>query len=172
MRRLALISALALTACDSKPSKPVEPAAVPTPPVPQEVVPVKVADSLEVSLVPSKSAYPLGKGMELRLRVRNPTTKPLRFCTYHTLFEGLRNDIFDVTGPAGDVKYRGMMAKRAPPTEEDYLSLAPGAQVDSQPVDLGEGYAFDKAGKYTVVFPGGGISGLGASAPLELTVTE
>ncbi len=166
MRHLVL-AAFVLMGCQSKTPAPATPVVV-APPV-QEVVPVKVADSLEVTLLAVSKAFIAGQPVELRMKVRNPTTKPLRFCTYHTLFEGLRNDVLDVTGPSGEVEYRGMMAKRAPPGPEDFLSLAPGAEVESRTVDVSEGYAFT-AGKFSVVFPGGSISELAASAPLVLQV--
>ena len=124
-------------------------------------------EGLEVTLV-AGAAPAAGQPVTLRLRVKNPTGAPLRFCTYHTLFEGLRNDILDVRRPDGSkLPYRGMMAKRAPPGPKDFLTVPPGGEALSEAVDVSEGYPFS-AGAYSVVFTGSDISGLPASAALSL----
>jgi len=133
------------------------------------VVPVKVSETLDVTLLPAAS-FAAGSPIELRMRVKNSTGKPQKFCTYHTLFEGLRNDIFDVKNADGTkLDYRGMMAKRAPPGDDDFITLAPGEERTSNPVDISEGYAFS-SGAFTVMFSGGAISELPASAPLIIIV--
>ncbi len=132
-------------------------------------VPAKLSETLDVTLLPADS-FTVGKPIEFRMRVKNSTGKPQKFCTYHTLFEGLRNDLFLVKRTDGTViDYRGMMAKRAPPGDDDFITLAPGEERVSKPVDLGEGYAFD-SGAFTVMFPGNGISELPASAPVIVVV--
>lgn len=126
-------------------------------------------DALEVTLLPA-DALTAGQPIALRMQVKNPTPKPQKFCTYHTLFEGLRNDLFEVKRADGSaLEYRGMMAKRAPPDADDFITLAPGEARTSDAVDVSEGYAFTP-GTFTVVFTGGSISGLPASKPLSLTV--
>lgn len=172
MRISALAVALLFCACSSK--TVVDAGAPPvkeTPAVketPVEPAPGK-AGVLEVTLT-GGDAHLAGKPIKLRMRVKNPTGAPLRFCRYHTLFEGLRNDIFDVKRADGsELEYRGMMAKRAPPGPEDYVTVAPGEEVVSDEVDVSEGYPFT-AGTHSIVFPGGGISGLPPSAPLDIDV--
>lgn len=105
------------------------------------------------------------------LEVTNTSGAKAEFCTYHTPFEGIRNDIFVVERDGEELPYRGMMAKRAPPTKKDHRTLKPGASITSEAVDLSETYAL-KSGTYTVRFRGGGVSGLPDSAPIELVVAE
>ncbi len=126
-------------------------------------------DSLEVTLLPA-DALTAGKPIELRMRVKNSTSTPQKFCSYHTLFEGLRNDLFEVKRADGsELEYRGMMAKRAPPDADDFITLAPGEARTSEAVDVSEGYAFTP-GTFSVVFTGGSISGLPASKPITVSV--
>lgn len=166
MRGLLVVVAVVFSAC---PSKSVFPDAGPL--VVKEtapMVPVKKT-TLEVTLLPAEGLT-AGKPIQFRQRVRNSTGVELKFCRYHTLFEGLRNDVLDVKNGDGiDLDYRGMMAKRAPPGPEDFITVAPGAEVVSEWVDVSEGYAFT-AGKFTVVFPGGGISELPSSSSIVVEV--
>lgn len=122
------------------------------------------ADGLVVTLLPGPTPT------SVILQVQNPTSTTKTFCDYHTPFEGLRNDIFEVGGAGGvALDYRGMMAKRAPPGDDDFLDVTAGQGRTSDPVDLLEGYALT-AGTWTVRFSGNAISGLPASTTLTLTV--
>jgi hypothetical protein len=122
------------------------------------------AEGLVVTLLPGPSAT------SVIMRVENPTATTKTFCDYHTPFEGLRNHLFEVRGADGVVvDYRGMMAKRAPPGDDDFLDVPAGGSRQSDPVDLREGYALT-TGTWTVRFAGNSISGLPASTTLTLTV--
>lgn len=109
------------------------------------------------------------EGTQVTLEVANTSDEKAEFCTYHTPFEGIRNNIFVVERKGEELPYRGMMAKRAPPTKKDHRKLKPGSSVTSDPVDLAEVYELKK-GSYTVRFRGGGVSGLPDSEPIELVV--
>lgn len=125
---------------------------------------VIAAEGLVVALLPGPGAT------SVIMRVTNPTSSTRTFCDYHTPFEGLRNHLFTVTSSAGDVlDYRGMMAKRAPPRDEDFVDVPAGGVIDSRAIDLLEGYALS-TGTWQVVFDGNGVSGLPSSSPLTLTV--
>jgi hypothetical protein len=109
------------------------------------------------------------RGVEVLVRVTNTSQKSQRFCNYHTPFEGFRNNFISITDAQGnEVPYRGMMAKRAAPTRDDYLTLAPGKSEEAR-VDLRDAYALPP-GRYTVHFTGGDISGLPDSTPITLDV--
>lgn len=128
------------------------------------------AAALQVTLLPSTLRVAAGAPVPLQMQVHNPTAQPVTFCTYHTLFEGLRNNLFVVETDAGvAVDYGGMMAKRAPPSSSDYRTLKAGETIVSDAVNIGEAYAL-KTGRYRVTFEGNGISGLSASAPVVVDV--
>lgn len=96
----------------------------------------------------------------LVLTVSNPTEQTQQFCQYHTPFEGIANDILRVVDAHGqELDYRGMMKKRAPPTESDYVQLNPKLER-SVSFDPSLPYGMDASGRYTVQFKGSGISGL------------
>ncbi len=101
--------------------------------------------------------------------IENPTDAPRTFCDYHTPFEGIRNRIFVIRGAdGGELEYQGMMAKRAPPDDEDYITLASGASR-SATVDLRSAYDLSP-GAYEVHFYGSGICGLPDSEPITIEV--
>jgi peptidyl-Lys metalloendopeptidase len=109
-------------------------------------------------------------GTTVSMTVSNTTGARKIFCTYHTPFEGIRNEIFEVTNAGGDeIPYAGMMAKRAAPGPEDYVTLANGA-FESAEVDLTDGYDLETPGDYTVKFAGNMISGLEESNEVRVTV--
>jgi len=130
------------------------------------------AAALQVTLLPSTLSVVAGAPVPLQMQVHNPTTKPVTFCTYHTLFEGLRNNLFVVQSDAGvAVDYRGMMAKRAPPSSSDYRTLKAGETIVSDAVNIGDGYALT-TGRYRIAFEGNGISGLSASPAIVVDVAS
>lgn len=105
--------------------------------------------------------------LSLRLLVENPTDGRRQFCSYHTPFEGIRNDIFEVRDAQGnELQYQGKMAKRAAPGKGDFVLLKAGA---SKSVDFSLEDAYDFAsGKYTIQFRGTDISMLPSSNTVTL----
>ncbi|HEY1097430.1 MAG TPA: hypothetical protein VGF99_00825 [Myxococcota bacterium] len=132
--------------------------------------PMAVAQTtLTTTLIVETSTPVAGGPLLVRQQVTNTTSTAQRFCTYHTLFEGLRNDILAVSVEGRAVDYRGIMAKRAPPTAKDFIVVAPGETKTSDPVDVSAGYPLP-AGEVTVTFTGNGISGLPAGTPTIVQV--
>lgn len=126
------------------------------------------AEGLVVRVDPPETFASEGPAL-LTFTVANPTDRARVFCTYHTPFEGIRNDIFVVTAAGAEVPYRGMMAKRAAPGPEDFLVMPPGSARQAQ-VDLREGYALPP-GLVTVAYRGTAISGLPDSNTATVAVT-
>lgn len=104
----------------------------------------------------------------LAFTVHNPTDADRTFCTYHTPFEGLRNDILVVRRSGRRVPYAGIMAKRAPPGPDDFRTLAAGESA-SVSFALTDGYALEP-GTYNVLFAGNDVSGLPPSSSVILTL--
>jgi hypothetical protein len=109
-------------------------------------------------------------GNAVALTVENTGVDKGMFCTYHTPFEGIRNDIFIVERDGGaELPYRGKMAKRVPPGPQDHRTLKAGAKAGPVTVDLTEAYGLS-SGTYSVRYRGTGIAGLPSSNPVRLVV--
>ena len=124
--------------------------------------------TVELAALPS---YNHDAPVDVVTLVHNAGTERGTFCTYHTPFEGIRNDIFEVERGPGTLDYRGMLAKRAPPGPKDHLTLAPGMSSRRATVDLREGYEL-VPGAYRVRFAGNAISGLSASNWVEFSIVR
>jgi hypothetical protein len=102
-----------------------------------------------------------GNPITLKFTVRNPSSKELKFCKWHTPFEGFIAAFLDITDANGTAaQYKGAMAKRImPPPEESYIKVPAGDSVSVE-IDLLKGYNITTPGKYKVVYQAGGMSGL------------
>ncbi|MRG44129.1 protease [Chitinophaga sp. SYP-B3965] len=102
-----------------------------------------------------------GSPILLKFTVRNPSAQELKFCKWHTPFEGFMGMFLDITDASGtNAQYKGIMAKRImPPPEEAYIKVLAGDSVSVE-IDLLKGYNITAPGKYKVVYQAGGMSGL------------
>lgn len=128
---------------------------------PTSTLPTLSTEGLQILLADARPG-------ELTFTVNNPTDGPRTFCTYHTPFEGLRNDILVVRASGQRVPYAGIMAKRAPPGPNDFRTLAPGEQASASFL-LADGYTLDP-GTYNVLFAGNAPSGLPASPAVIVSI--
>lgn len=83
--------------------------------------------------------------------LRNEGTTDVLVLARQTPLEGFLGDLFEVTLAGRRLDYRGPVVKRGPPTEAEFVLLAPGADAHAT-VDLLEGYDLAQAGRYTVRF--------------------
>jgi len=84
--------------------------------------------------------------------VTNTHSHPTSFCVYNTPAEGIRGRILEVrrTDPnPKEIEYRGIMVKRAPPTAENYLTLAPGESFRTS-VNINDAYDISEPGTYEI----------------------
>lgn len=102
-----------------------------------------------------------GNPVPLKFTVRNPSSKELKFCKWHTPFEGFMAMFLDITDASGaNAQYKGAMAKRImPPPEEAYIKVPAGDSVTVE-IDILKGYQITAAGKYKIIYQAGGMSGL------------
>lgn len=106
----------------------------------------------------------------IRMEVSNPSATAVSFCRYHTAFEGLSTDIFEVRTPDGsEVPYRGPMLKRAPPESEDWFLVQPG-RFHTAEVDLLEGYALQAGTTYAIRYRSSSVSTLPSSPWFDFVV--
>lgn len=115
----------------------------------------------------------VGSPVMVTFTVTNTSAKELKFCKWHTPFEGFKNSIFDIKNSKGeDVRYKGIMAKRImPPPAEAYITVAPG-KTEKGSIDLLTAYDLTVPGKYTIVYQSSGISGLEKVNDATFTISE
>jgi hypothetical protein len=120
-------------------------------------------------LTPVKTGNPV----MLTFTVRNTSSKELKFCKWHTPFEGFRNSIFTITDSKGEeARYKGIMAKRMmPPPADAYMAVPAGDSVTST-IDLLKAYDVTTPGKYKITYQSSGISGLEKVNETTFTITE
>ena len=102
--------------------------------------------SFEVTISISPESAIIGQKLLITTVVKNVSSIPGRFCVYHTPFEGIMNDIFNLTLGGEEIPYVGVLASRRPPMEEDYCTLSP-SEEKACTVEL-EGYELEKKGVY------------------------
>lgn len=115
----------------------------------------------------------VGSPVTVTFTVTNTSSKDLKFCKWHTPFEGFRNSIFEIKDKKGEeVRYKGIMAKRImPPPAEAYMTVAAGKTVTGS-IDLLTAYDLSAPGKYTIVYQSSGISGLENVNDATFTITK
>lgn len=81
-----------------------------------------------------------------RLEFENRASSPVALLSWLTLpTDEIDGNYFEVSVNGEKARYRGILIKRAPPSESDYLRLAPGEKL-SRSVNLSSGYAIDCSG--------------------------
>ena len=155
-----------LVSCQSEPSNP---PASSNPAKPESAVTAPTSTNgleCELSAEPQQK---LADGLSLTLRVKNVVGEPRQFCDYHTPFEGIRNDILRIDNAKGEaLDYRGMMAKRAAPGPDDYLTVQPNG-ARNVTFEVTDEYPIT-AGTFTVTFKGHSSNDLPDSNTIEVTL--
>ena len=90
--------------------------------------------------------------------IENTGSSPLTFLTWGTPFETTVSGPFIVVqvqalNELHSVSYKGILIKRAPPQEKDYLTLNPG-QTLSNRLDITESYTFCRGLNYMMAYEG------------------
>lgn len=93
-----------------------------------------------------------GKPLPLRFHLSNNGKKDIYLLKWHTPFEGIRNDIFNVTLNGKEIDYQGIMAERGNPRSiKSYMLLkTKGSKTAS--INLAKYYDFSKPGFYTISY--------------------
>ena len=123
-----------------------------------------------MSVAPTVKA---GTPVLMKFTVQNPTPGEMKFCKWHTPFEGFRNSFLTIKNSKGvEVRYLGIMAKRVmPPPADAYIILQAGKSESSE-IDLLKGYDLSAVGTYTVVYNSAGMSGLKNVNTVTFSVVE
>ncbi|MBX3019046.1 MAG: DUF2799 domain-containing protein [Bdellovibrionaceae bacterium] len=107
------------------------------------------ADRLHIGLTIEARKKISGPSVIAHLEYTNGTKEPVRFVNW-VLGRGQAptNKIFEVTQNGKEVAYTGIMAKRMPPGEADFIVLKPGESLRDS-IDLSQAYAWSLSpGRY------------------------
>lgn len=105
------------------------------------------------------------------LALRNNGKQPAAILKRNTPLEGWLADSLIVTRDGQPVAYIGPMAKRMPPSAEEYLLLKPGARRRTR-VLLQRGYDVSLPGKYLVRWKGELMDVQLGKAPVDLALSQ
>ncbi len=109
--------------------------------------PARLATTLELEQTWLKGSA----DVNLRFTLANESAAPISVLKWQTPFEGVDDDLFTVGRNGEPVTYLGRHVKRAAPTAEDFIVLAPG-QSRTTVVELSKYYDMTRTGEYTVVY--------------------
>lgn len=109
----------------------------------------KTFNGLNVSLSFEKSAFGYDESVPVNVSIRNDGKTSVKILRWLTPFDGVKDNLFEVTVDGKTVEYIGADYKRPAPTEKDYITLQPGESFDAT-VDLTGYYDLSKTGFYQV----------------------
>ncbi len=122
----------------------------------------------QVTIKIIETSVRIGSAVLIEMKVKNIGDKKAPFCQYHTPFEGIKNNIFNIWRKDKALPYQGIMKKRIPPTANDYLTIKAGEEVSCS-FEL-EGYDLSRKGSYQIQFKDNMISGLPSSNTIAFTI--
>jgi hypothetical protein len=124
---------------------------------------------IQANLATDKKVYLAGKPINLSLEIKNTGQKPYTFLPWGTPIEDrLTGNCLTIKLNGKEIDYRGIMVKRAPPTEKDYITLQANEAVKGE-VNLLDGYQLNAKGIYTIQFQET-YKGLPASNIIEIEI--
>lgn len=124
---------------------------------------------VKTKLSAKQSIYQVGEPIVLTLQAENIGEEPYTFLPWGTPIENrFTGDCLSVTYQGKPVNYVGIMVKRMPPTEADYITLQKGETVSGS-VNLLEGYKADQPGRYHIQFKER-YNGIPASNSIEIEI--
>lgn len=113
-----------------------------------DVEPNPIMPALKCELQLQKS-YPQGGEVLVNFSLSNHSESEFEVLQYHTPLEDLIGPVFEVRFGDELLSYRGPMVKRAPPTDEDWLRLLPGAVLSNE-LDISRAWDLTRKGQYSL----------------------
>ncbi len=110
-------------------------------------------EMIETKISLEKEKYAINEEVKLHFEIKNGTTIEQRFCFWRTPFEKrFTGSYLEIKNEKGEkVPYTGILVKRLPPSEADYLTITPN-ESKTAIVNILEGYKLTKKGTYTITF--------------------
>jgi peptidyl-Lys metalloendopeptidase len=106
-------------------------------------------EGVAVTITPERAAVGKDDDVRVRVTVTNTSASPARLLKWALPFDAIEAPLFEVTRDGVKARYLGVRVKRAAPTDEDYVELAPGASRTAT-VELSSLYEMSVTGAYTV----------------------
>jgi peptidyl-Lys metalloendopeptidase len=104
-----------------------------------------------VALSVTQGKFAPAEDVLVTVTIFNPTKAPVKLLSWFTPGDPTAERLFAVTRNGEPVAYTGPLYKRVPATEQDYITLQPGASLVST-VNLGASYDLSQDGQYEVAF--------------------
>lgn len=107
---------------------------------------------LEIKLSMPQEGYFSADQLKLDVILTNTSSDAITFLKWGTPFENdFTDNILTIQYEGQIVRYIGKIVKRAPPEENDFITIAVGETISTS-LDISEGYAIENRGDYTVAF--------------------
>ena len=127
-------------------------------------------DELMVQLSPTQDKYDLEEPVLVRFTITNQTDKTVRIPrAYSPLEDRFTTDYFHISRKKQRIYYKAQRLQRLPYLSLSKVKLKPGESISSV-VDIREGYALEKGGKYRIQFMGSQVNRLPDSEVLEIKI--
>lgn len=109
----------------------------------------KSSGAVKVTLNFEKTVFSYDEGVPVNVSITNQSRGSVKILRWLTPFDGVKDDLFDVTVDGKAVEYIGADYKRPAPTEKDYITLKAGETFEAT-VDLAGFYDLAQTGFYQI----------------------
>ena len=109
----------------------------------------KTSDAVKVSVNFEKNQFTYDESVPVNVAITNQGKASVKILRWLTPFDGVKDNLFEVTIDGKTVEYIGADYKRPAPTEKDYITLKAG-ETFAATVDLAGYYDLSKTGFYQV----------------------
>src|ERR1044072_7485403 len=103
------------------------------------------ADAALLTKLSAANTFSGDQRITVRLSFTNTSSEDIYLLAYETPLRGIERDVFVVELDGERMPYTGIVAFRAAPTKEDWIQLAPGAEV-SRVIDISSAYDTRRSG--------------------------
>ena len=118
----------------------------------------KYFDAVKVSVNFEKSSFGYDESVPVNVSIRNDGRTSVKILRWLTPFDGVKDDLFEVTVNGKTAEYIGADYKRPAPTEKDYITLEPGKSFEAT-IDLAGYYDLAETGFYQVNYRAEAVEG-------------
>ncbi|HEX2572133.1 MAG TPA: peptidase M35, partial [Polyangia bacterium] len=115
--------------------------------------PEAVASDVVVNLSSAVRSLAAGDDVQVTVTLTNVANHAVSVLRYHTVVDGIQENLFNITRDGAPVQYVGRLYKRVEPQASDYITLGAGQSL-TRTVSLAAAYDFSATGRYSVSHAG------------------